>query len=70
MRWPFWLKYKAIQERYGRRVYIRQFEEEEWGVIESRCPDLKVADVLAEFDIKTHEQYIASAEAVQDQHRP
>jgi beta-ureidopropionase len=67
--WPHWQKYNDVQNRYGRKVAIRHFWEEGWSVIESRSPDVKVADVLKEFEIKTHEEDIAHAEAVQTKHR-
>jgi hypothetical protein len=67
--WPYWQRYHDVQKRYGRKVSIRHFWEEGWSVIESRAADVKVADVLKEFEIKTHEEHIASAEAVQSQHR-
>ena len=67
--WPYWQRYNDVQKRYGRDVLIRHFPEEGWSVIESRSPDLKVADVLREFDIKTHEQHIAGAGTIQDERR-
>ena len=48
---------------------VRHFGEEGWSVIESLSADVKVADVLKEFEIKTHEEDIAHAEAVQMKHR-
>lgn len=67
--WPYWLKYNEVEKKYGRKIGIRHFPEEGWSVIESRSPEVKVADVLNEFDFKTHEEHIASAETTQDKHR-
>ena len=68
--WPYWQRYNDVQKRYGQAVTIRHFPEEGWSIIESRSADVKVADVLREFEIKTHEQHIAAAEAVQNNLRP
>jgi predicted amidohydrolase len=67
--WPYWMKYNDVQAKYGRKVLIRHFWEEGWSVLESRSPDVKVADVLREFDINTHEEHIARADALQEKHR-
>ncbi len=63
--WPYWTRYNDIQAKYGRKVLIRHFWEEGWSILESRSPDVKVADVLREFDIRTHEQHIARADEMQ-----
>jgi hypothetical protein len=46
-------------------VLIKTFHEEEWTVIESRSADVKIADLMKEFALDTHEQHIQAAEAVQ-----
>jgi predicted amidohydrolase len=67
--WPYWQKYDEVQAKYGRRVLIRHFWEEGWSILESRSPEVKVADVLREFEFLTHEQHIARAESMQDERR-
>lgn len=67
--WPFSRQHRAIQAKYGRDVRIKVIHENEWTIMESRAPDLKIADVLKEFGIPTHEEYIAQAEAAQDTRR-
>jgi hypothetical protein len=37
--------------------------------VESRSPDVKICDVLREFEINTHEEHIARAEEVQTMRR-
>jgi len=63
--WPYWTRYNDIQAKYGRKVLIRHFPEEGWSILESRSADVKVADVLREFDIRTHEEHIARADLMQ-----
>ncbi len=67
--WPYWTRYNDVQAKYGRKVLIRHFWEEGWSILESRSPDVKVADVLREFDIRTHKQHIARADAMQRERR-
>ena len=66
----YFKKFQAIRAKYGRRIRIRNyFFEEEMTVIESRAPEIKIEDVLAEFDLKTKEQDILEAETMQRQLR-
>ncbi|MCK9412895.1 MAG: twin-arginine translocation signal domain-containing protein [Prolixibacteraceae bacterium] len=64
-RYPFNRHFDKIREKYGRKVRITTFFEEDWSVIESLSPEVFVADILKEFNIPTHEQYIRGSEAVQ-----
>ena len=48
--WPQVLKFGDIQKKYGRKVRIKIYHPENWATIESRDPDLKVADVLKELN--------------------
>jgi beta-ureidopropionase len=68
--WPYWLRFREIEKKYGRDIRIRNHHEEEWSILESLSPDVHVQDILTEFDIKTHEEHIASAESLQVKHRP
>jgi len=67
--WPFYRKFGEIRKKYGQAVRIKTYHEEEWSIIESRCPDLKVADVLKEFDIKTYDEVVGEATDRQQQMR-
>lgn len=68
--WPYWLKFPDIEKKYGRDIRIKNHHQEEWTIIESLSPDLRIKDVLSEFDILTHEEHISSAESLQMKHRP
>jgi len=63
--WPFYQRFKEINDKYGRKVRITSFDEEEWSIIESLSPDVKVADLIKEFDLKSHEEHIKSATDMQ-----
>ncbi len=63
--WPFCRHFGDIQAKYGRKVSIRTHHEEEWTIIESLSPEVRIADILKEYDLQTHEQLIQEAEEVQ-----
>jgi predicted amidohydrolase len=63
--WPYYKKFKDIHAKYGRKVRITNFDEEEWSIIESLSADVKVADILDEFELKTHEEHIENADRMQ-----
>jgi len=63
--WPFVKHFPEIQKKYGRKVDIKIFHEEEWAVIESLSPDVFVNDILKEFNLKTHEEITADGEKAQ-----
>jgi len=63
--WPYCRKFQDIQAKYGRKVRITTYHEEEWTIIESRSPDVRVADVMKEFEFKTHEEHIQAADKIQ-----
>jgi hypothetical protein len=50
-------------------VRIKVIHENEWTIMESRSPDIRIADVLKEFGIPTHEEFIAQSDAAQDARR-
>jgi len=66
--WPYRTWYDDVRKKYGQKIRIKLFHEEEWSIIESRSPDVKVADVLKEFKILTHEEHIRRAEIVQEKY--
>lgn len=67
--WPHYQHFKEIQRKYGRKVQITTFHEEQWSVIESLSPDVFVMDILKEFGIKTFVQDVLDAEIAQTKAR-
>jgi len=63
--WPYSGRFEEIQAKYGRQVRITNFQEEEWSIIESLSPEVRVADILEEFEIDTYQQLIAKASRLQ-----
>ena len=60
--WPFVRRFDEIRAKYGRKVRITNYHEEEWSIIESLSPDVRVKDILTEFELRTHEQLIHDSE--------
>jgi len=67
--WPYVKRFKEIEAKYGRKIRIQNWHEEEWTVIESLSPEVKVATILQEFNLKTHHEHIQSATRRQDESR-
>jgi len=67
--WPAVLKFGEIQKKYGRKVLITNFDEEEWSIIESLSPEIYVKDILNEFELKTCEEFLAAVEIRQKKTR-
>jgi len=60
--WPFVQRFDEIRSKYGPKVSITNYHEEEWSIIESRSPDVRVKDILDEYEIRTYEQLITDSE--------
>lgn len=67
--YPYYRRFDEIQKRYGRDVRITIYHEEEWAIIESLSPDVKVRDILNEYELKTHEELTSGATMAQDKAR-
>ena len=67
--WPYVNRFKEIQAKYGRKIRITNFHEEEWSIIESLHPDIFVKDILREYELKTYEEHIGSADNLQKRMR-
>ena len=62
-------QYEDIRKKYGRKVKITTFHEEEWTIIECVSPDLFIKDLMAEYDLKSHTEGLREAEIVQNNSR-
>jgi beta-ureidopropionase len=63
--WPFVEHFDAIRVKYGRKVKITTFHDEEWSILESLTPDIFVTDLMKEFNLRTHEQHKSDSELAQ-----
>jgi len=67
--WPQTLKFKDIQKKYGRKISIKVYHLENWATIESLDPDVKVRDVLKEYDLPTYDEQLHQSTEVQNKYR-
>ena len=67
--WPQTLKFKDIQKKYGRKVRFHVYHKENWATLESLDADVKVLDILREYDLPTYDEQIREATEIQDKHR-
>ncbi|MBX3257472.1 MAG: carbon-nitrogen hydrolase family protein [Chitinophagaceae bacterium] len=63
--WPDFEKFAGIQKKYGRKVICYSLHEEELSVIESLSPDVKVKDILKEFDLLPYREVLGLDEKKQ-----
>jgi len=60
--WPYVRHFDDIRAKYGRKIKLTNYHEENCTIIESLSPDIRVADILKEYDILTFEQQADKAE--------
>jgi predicted amidohydrolase len=68
--WPHTGKFNDIRKKYGRAIQFTTYHDEEWSIMESVSPEVRVADVLREFEIQTYDEMVREGTAVQIKHRP
>ena len=67
--WPQTLKFKDIQKKYGRKIRFHVYHKENWATLESLDAEVKVLDILKEYDLPSYDEQIREAKAIQDKHR-
>ena len=67
--WPYIRKVKDIREKYRQKVKIKIYNPENWITIESRDPEVKVQEILKDFEISTFDGHLKKNETVQDEYR-
>ena len=67
--WPFSQRFDEIRAKYGRKVRIINYHEEQWSIIESLSSDVHVKDIVAEFELRTFEQLMCDSEAANNKIR-
>ena len=67
--WPHTLKFDKIREKYGRGIRFNVSHPENFATIESLHPDIKVKDILREFNIPNYDEHIREATDIQNRYR-
>ena len=52
------VKYNEIRKKYGNKLRLKLMGPESYTILESLSPDLKVADVMKEFDLRTYSRHL------------
>jgi predicted amidohydrolase len=60
------VKFPDIRKKYGRKLSINILGEESCTIIESLSPEVKIADVMKEFNLRTYNQYLRDAAALSE----
>ena len=63
------LKLKRGWKKYGRKIGIKIYHAENWATLESLHPDIKVRDILKEYEIPTYDEQIREATGIQKKYR-
>ena len=61
--------FEEVQQKYGQAVYTEWYHEENWGIVESRSPDLIIAQIIKETGLKPHRDTWREAEEYKKRHR-
>ena len=56
---------RDIQRKYGKKVNVTVFHEEEWTIVECVSRDLFIKDIINEFGLKSHVEGLKEAETIQ-----
>jgi predicted amidohydrolase len=67
--WPQVRKFDDIQKKYGRKIRFKIDHLENWATLESLDPDIKVKDILREYELPTYDEQIKEATKIQDEYR-
>ncbi|MCF6269881.1 MAG: carbon-nitrogen hydrolase family protein [Melioribacteraceae bacterium] len=62
-------KVRKIQRKYGRKVAIKYYHNEDWVTIESRSPDLPIKQLIDEYELLNRWDYIKQSEEYQKKFR-
>lgn len=62
-------KVRAMRKKYGDKLHIKFYHDEDWVTIETRSPDLTIKQIIDEYDILPHADYMRRAEKYQDKFR-
>jgi beta-ureidopropionase len=62
-------KLNEIKKKYGKQVIIRYYHDEDWVTIESCSPDLRIKNILDEYKLVPHWDYIKTEEKEQNRYR-
>jgi hypothetical protein len=63
-------KMRKIAEKYGDKVRVTWYDDDDLASVASLVPELTVEDLIDEFELTPHSAYIERAQQTQDERRP
>ena len=67
--WPNIKKFDDIQRKYKRKISFKIYHPENWATLESLDPDIKVRDILKEYEIPTYDEQLRKSTGIQNKYR-
>ncbi|HUX96792.1 MAG TPA: carbon-nitrogen hydrolase family protein [Bacteroidales bacterium] len=67
--WPQVKRFDEIQKKYGRKIRIKIYHPENWATLESLDPEVKIREVLKEFELPSFDEQLKEATEIQDKYR-
>jgi predicted amidohydrolase len=67
--WPQVRKFNDIQKKYGRKIRFTIYHKENWATLESLDAEVKVRDILNEYDLPTYDEQLKQAVGIQTRYR-
>ena len=58
-----------IQKKYGKKIRFKIYHPENWATLESLDPDIKISNILKEYEIPTYDEQIREATEIQNKYR-
>jgi beta-ureidopropionase len=63
--WPYIMELDKVTAKYGNKITITTYDEEEWTFLESTDPQVRIMDVVRQFNLKTQYQALSDVGEMQ-----
>jgi hypothetical protein len=67
--WPQVQKFDDIKKKYGNKIRFKIYHPENWATLESLDPEIKVRDILKEYELPSFDEQIKEATEIQNKYR-
>jgi beta-ureidopropionase len=67
--WPQVRRFDDVKKKYGNRIRFKIYHPENWATLESLDPDIKVNDILREYELPSYDEQLKEATEIQDKYR-
>jgi beta-ureidopropionase len=62
-------RFDDVKKKYGNRIRFKIYHPENWATLESLDPDIKVKDILSEYELPSYDEQLKEATEIQDKYR-